>query len=205
MNTGVGINHNSTAIVTVFEVGNFDLSTYPRVGYTSVEQSIWLPHSSILSLSALGLKSSRKFVVTSGVQQASTSEVFSYDVPFPTKLNPTNQLSGRLDVVIGLHLGNYESSVRMRIGWSAAKESQWHSSTVILCKTAASHHKSLTVKITAGLVSGSLSGVASFDVQSLRRVKRFNIATFGGLIVPIQGAQFGILEYTARGGGGQTK
>jgi sugar lactone lactonase YvrE len=210
LNTGSRLSRNLT--VFTLDMGNFEFSSYPRPGFTSSEQSIWLSQSSLLCLGAWGVQSTRTVVISSGLQLASRSEIFSYDVPLLTTLSSTNmaQFSTRLiynasiSNLEGLQFGNYQSSVGSRAGVSAAELSLWLSSSVVACKTVAGHKRSLHVLVTAGIQEGSVTGAASFDLQSSSRTDTSNVPTVGGLVVSISGSHYGIFEYTARGRAGQT-
>ena len=210
LNIGARVSRNLTVLAV--DMSHFEFSTHPRTGSTSSEKSIWLSQSSLSCLGAWGVKSTHRVLITSSKQLASTSEIFSYDVPSPTTLRSTNlaQFLTRLDYNAsinnyeGLHFGNYISSLGSRAGVSASEFSHWLSSTVVACKTAVGHKRSLHIVVTAGMQKGSVTGAASFDLQSPLRTDKTNVPTAGGLVVSVDGSRYGIFENTAKGRAGQT-
>ena len=86
-----------------------------------------------------------------------------------------------------------------RIGQTGAQATSWTSDTLVVCKAAAGVGRSLLVAMTAGAVSGSMSGGASYDTSSASSLALVNEGTTGGGSVTVAGADFGTSRCAACG------
>jgi len=85
--------------------------------------------------------------------------------------------------------GRYSGSVR--VGRTAAAETEWTSDTSVVCKVVSGVEGSLAVVMSIGELAGSVSVGASYDVAGASSAMMMNKGTTGGGSMSVSGASFG--------------
>ena len=187
-------------------LGSMGRSAQVRIGGSACGASEWLSDSGILCRgTSAGAGAGLSVAVTAGLQTGSLSFAFvssnnftsvhtnvtalSYDVACLSSVSASNvPSSGRAIVtVVGRGgFGGIAGSARVRVRGTACGGSLWVSDSGILCqRTSAGAGAGLSVAVTAGLQTGSLSFALSYDVTCLSSVSASNVPSTGRAILNV--------------------
>jgi hypothetical protein len=135
-------------------IGENDYSARLRMGDSGCESSTWVSDSSVVCVVGSGVGGGGKTVtVSSGVQDGSMSEGWSYDVPVVSSVAKTNGAStGGFDVtVVGRGFGTSGYSVGVRVGGSGCERSDWVSDSSVVCGVSGGVGDGKGVVVSSGL------------------------------------------------------
>ena len=91
-------------------------------------------------------------------------------------------------------LGGY--SGRVRVGLSGCEASEWVSDSAVKCRVSSGVRGTRGVSVTVGERVGSVSEAYSFDAATLSVLRVGNRAATGSASVTVQGAGFGLVDYS---------
>jgi hypothetical protein len=178
----------STVVVTGTALGNFALTHQLCVSGSAADSSRWISDSSLAARVPSGSGTSQKTSITVGFNVGSVSLSVSYDHPsvLARACSVAANVSRSRNMALphrvmraGLAVGVHDVTLRSRILGTTTELTQWFSGSSMQCKAAQSRGilSSLSVIVTAGLLSASLSKSLSYD--ALTYVQMDN-ATIGG-------------------------
>ena len=178
--------------------GLADFSAAIRLGHTSCEATLWVGDSSIKCRTPQGIRGTRVISVTAGIQAGTSTEVFSFDIPSLSSLHPTNKAStGSASVTVqGAGFGLVDYSGGARLGLSACEATDWLSDSSVRCRVSSGVRGTRGVSVTVGERVGSVSEAYSFDAATLSVLRVGNRAATGSASVTVQGAGFGLVDYS---------
>jgi hypothetical protein len=162
---------------------------------TKCESTVWRSDVTVVCKAAAGLLRSMRIAVTSGVQVGSLTESASYDLPSPKTSNKANAPSFSRNVVdsFGSGFGKVLHTATGRTGNTQCETTLWSSDSTIICLVAAGRSRTSTFVVTAGLQSGSLSDMVSYDIAVLSSAVPRILATTGRTETTIFGSTFGTI------------
>jgi hypothetical protein len=176
-----------------------------RIGFSSVEVTRWESETSVRCTVQGGVGASWRVAITAGVFYSSFTEAYSYDLPMLSKLQDKDGKSNRPTenslavTLLGRGFASRESTLQGRPGITAAERSTWISLSNVDCKVPPQGQASLIIRVTAGLLAGSLTQVYTFDGASLSQVRPWNRPGQDSSTATIQGGMFGPSHYTRTG------
>jgi hypothetical protein len=177
--------------LTAFFFGSFDTSDGIRFGLTSSEASDWRSDSSVRAMVSYGFQTTIDFYLTANLNPGTVSQGFSYDRVLASSLEPANALVRRMEISISGH--GFSHSSRSRLGRSSCLPTLWTSASQITCLTSSGFVRTQFFIATAGLRTGTVSQVFSYDgavvtnmawsywietFQILLLFQRFNLPTY---------------------------
>ena len=186
-------------------LGEAGYSATMRVGATACEFTEWSADTELRCKAPTGVSGTYRLAVTAGMRVGTITEVLSYDAPTgwyveaDTGGNVPSGTGGGDIILIGADFATSDSSVAMRLGFTATEATEWNADTTIMCKTAGGVGGTLRVAVTAGVRSGTLTEVALYDIASVMELTwpdEGNRPAVGGFDVLIAGAGHGLLDYT---------
>eukprot|EP00960_Hanusia_phi_P075581 768441-Hanusia_phi.AAC.22 len=174
---------------------NLGLSEYSssvRIGRTSSEVTRWISTSTILCAPATGNGRSLHIAVTVGATntsdfsiEATVCDSFSYDatpILLSQRMNTGMRVKGGLTVLADENFLNFDSTLRIRIGFSDCEASEWSNTTAIHAKVSSGEKMSIKLALTICNNLGSITHVATYSSPSITQVSKANA-------VPQQSAQ----------------
>jgi hypothetical protein len=138
---------------------------------TESVSTLWRSDTSLFSLKAAGMGISVSTSVTASYQRiGSATEIFSHDgeiLLVGTQLNAPSTLSSMK--LMGANFGRTSLSLMIRLGTTSAQMTTWTSDTQCQSLQSGVGSGSLRLAVTSGLVVGTSSNLASFDLAMLLR------------------------------------
>ena len=152
----------------------WDSSPNSKLGFTASTSTTWRSDTSLSLFKAVGASGSASASVTDSYQRVGTvSEIFSHDTGdllHGTQLNTPIQLNALL--LTGMNFGQNFLSLVIRIAGTSAQKTGWTSDTQCLSLQSGGTAGSIKLSLTSGLVVGTSSNLASFDLSMLLRSNR---------------------------------
>jgi hypothetical protein len=197
---------------TVFSVTGVDFGVYSssigvRAGGSSCEASEWTSDTLVSCKVAAGVSRTLRVAVTGGVLVGTLTKAMSYHAPVVAGVNETTNhaaTGGSSMTVSGAHFGTVDTSVKARIGGTAASASVWVSDSAVVARVSAGVGGALRVAVTAGVIVGTVSEASSYDAPSVVSVAGAGtVPTTGQTSITMSGADFGTYSSSvaARAGG----
>jgi len=176
-----------------------------RLGQTACFSSAWVSDTSIsCNLIKASIGATSRIMITAAGSLGSVSHVLSFDVPAMSVSTGNSPAAHAMFLIArGNALGEFDSSVNLRVLDSAAEVTSWMSVTSVSAAVGAGSRQSQLLQITAGGLIGSITNVFSFDLPILSTIKlegnKRNVAIFGGSnTMSMSGANFGQATYSSR-------
>ena len=183
-------------------LGISDYSAKGRLGGTGCEASVWTSDSSLACRSAAGLGRSASASVTAGTQTGTVTEAASYDTSVLRSVAVSEQglldtVSGGTATLVGSWLGDAAYSGKGRVGGTGCEASVWTSDSIVECRVSSGTLRTLSLAVTVGGSTGSLTEVLSYEALSTSSVRFTNleVATTSG--VTVSGSGLGVVDSSA--------
>ena len=203
-----------TAVLLLGRV-NFPRSCTPaaRAFGTDAMSTVWSSATNVVTRIHSGSadKSHRPVTLSAGSRCSSITDMLSFDVPSLRSLAPKSMSHTRRSNTPAAHsqtlaasaisIGNWDYSMRARVGFSGASATFWASSTTLTLKQslASMGREHLSVIASVGSTSGSISGAFSYDRHVLfAETTIANAPVLENRRIRISGAGFGIADSTAQ-------
>ncbi len=189
----------SSSSVTVFGryFAPIDSSVKASIGSTAVVGSHWTSDSAIVSLPARSSGISKSIAVSVESQMGQMTNMFSFDLVTISSLKQNAPTTGALVSLFGSNFGSFDMSVRVRVGHTATRSTNWVSDTHVIAHV--SHGVGISRAVVAS-IEGSVrtsSPLFSFDIVSLSSVSSILLATSGD-VISFFGANFGTFDVSVR-------
>ena len=183
-------------------IGAASYSAKGRLGGTGCEASVWTSDSSLACRSAAGLGRSASASVTAGTQTGTVTEAASYDTSVLRSVAVSEQglldtVSGGTATLVGSWLGDAAYSGKGRVGGTGCEASVWTSDSIVECRVSSGTLRTLSLAVTVGGSTGSLTEVLSYEALSTSSVRFTNleVATTSG--VTVSGSGLGVVDSSA--------
>ena len=173
-------------------LGTWDASSRGAAGDTGCEESAWTSDSCMRCLVGPATDSSRRLLVSAGVNAGSSSAVYSLDSGAMSATSSVNRpATGALSVTVyGAGAGVGYLSLSMGVGRSACPGTVWISDTSMLCLGVDGARGTRLVTVTAGARIGSASQMYSTDAGWASGMQAVNGATSGAASVTLYGSSW---------------
>ena len=126
-------------------IGEVDYTAAVRVGSTACEATSWSSDSSVLCTSPSGVGGTLRAVITAGQRAGTITEMISYDPrPAFAEVGGGGNMpsTGAAEITVtGVDFATSDSSVAMRLGFTATEATEWIADTTIWGKTVAWHRR----------------------------------------------------------------
>ena len=176
--------------------GNFAVSLTTRQGMTAAEQTSWLSSTSLTAHIPAGFRGTLQSIVTTGAAFGSITDAISYDhvpirgpsanISHPSANFPSHPAQSI--IVTALNLSPFERSVRLRVSFSAMESTLWLSDTCTQGRHPVGVASTRTTVLTAGLQSGSITDVVSYDSTLIRNFNgTSNVPANSAQVVTVHG------------------
>lgn len=164
--------HHRGGEVVVFGLGFglIDSSINVRITGSSAESSTWLSHTTVACSCSSGISNIvSSLIVTISRKKSTYSPGFSYDKISLSSVQASNLRSWSYVglSVIGVNVGGFDLSPRVRLGGSDAVSSVWISDTCLLCKLSPGFHENPQLVVTLASQQSTMSGCTSYDIPSI--------------------------------------
>ena len=212
-------NHSPRSIgIAGANFGVFDTSPKSRLALTAAESTEWVNDISLAGKAASGVGSMPSLVLTISGARANSSKVYTYSPSFRYDLSTSSSVVGSNSppsatnvavTLAGRNFGQADYSATVTFGHTLTPSSTWISDTsfVALVPQGVGSAISLTHSLDAsGTPQSVLHHTISYDVPlATDIVKDVPYPPFGGSHLSITGANFGVVDYSARGWVGDTE
>eukprot|EP00292_Cryptomonas_paramecium_P001669 CAMPEP_0113679554 /NCGR_PEP_ID=MMETSP0038_2-20120614/10723_1 /TAXON_ID=2898 /ORGANISM="Cryptomonas paramecium" /LENGTH=1045 /DNA_ID=CAMNT_0000597627 /DNA_START=986 /DNA_END=4119 /DNA_ORIENTATION=- /assembly_acc=CAM_ASM_000170 len=198
---------SSSVTITGSMFGLVDTSGMGRVGGSGVEATEWESESSVRCKVGLGSGASAYVSLSAGLRIGSGSFVVSHDAGAWSGVVRSNiGGTGSMSVtVVGSALVGVWRSLAARVGGSAASATEWGSESSVVSRAVFGAWRSAGFVLSAGLRSGSVSGVVSYDRTTASGSVGGNVASTGSVVVSLYGSGFGgVADGSVKGRIGQS-
>ena len=138
-------------VLTGADYGLCDFTPSVQV-VSACSSTTWTSDSVVSCRMAQGFLSGQDVSITVGVSTGSLTDALSFDVPVITSMNNSNARAtgGSSISLTGLDFGFYDSSSRMRMGYTACQASVWTSDSSMTCTIPSGFYQSLTMTLSVG-------------------------------------------------------
>eukprot|EP00961_Rhodomonas_salina_P288870 3903804-Rhodomonas_salina.1 len=181
-------------------LGSVEVSQTSRFGGSAGEASGWISDSSIVCAVPSSASGTTTVVLTASSLVASLSQALSFEkATVGTVFYNTSALVN----ITGSNFGSWDISSTAQLGGTACESSEWSSTSSVLCKGADGFARTVSVVMTGGLSTGSLSEAISFDSPVMQSVADGNLDIGGATLLSLSGSMFGSSDYSSsvRAGG----
>jgi hypothetical protein len=177
-----------------------------REGHTGCEATQWESETSVRCLVTLGVRGTRRVVMTVGERGGSVTQGWSVDVGAFSVMRRQNRAgTGSASVTVhGASMGLVTYTGQAREGHTGCEATQWESETSVRCLVTHGARGTRRVVMTVGERGGSVTQGWSVDVEGLSVMRRQNRAGTGSASVTVHGASMGLVTYTGRAREGHT-
>mmetsp|Transcript_29238 Transcript_29238/g.45802 ORF Transcript_29238/g.45802 Transcript_29238/m.45802 type:complete len:574 (+) Transcript_29238:293-2014(+) len=208
----INVCSTGSASVTVHgrSLGAGMYSGISRIGGSGSERTLWESETTMqCQVGASSRSGSQQGILTVGLQTGSLSEAMSLENVGMHELGRSNAMgrTGSTSVTVyGISLGVRDPSLRSTGGGTGCEATGWESASSMRCQAGASVPAgSLTVSVTVGSRTGTMSEVVSSDMVGVSGVSRTNLDGSTGLVsLTIQGRGLVMSEYSGSSRVGQT-
>lgn len=142
-----------------------------RLTASSTESSTWLSCTAVACSCSSGTSSNvSSLIVTINMEKSTFSSSFSYDQIFLSSVQMSNlrRWSSVGLTVIGVNVGGFGLSPRIRLGESDSVSTSWISDTSVSCKLSPGFHVNPELVVTLNRQQSTMSGCVSYDMPSVQ-------------------------------------
>jgi len=131
-------------------MGHLGDSQAGRIGGSSCEQTLWQADTVLLCKVPAGMRGTRKIIATTGQQDGTRTEIFSYDKEGVSSMGPLNAAGTGAQIVTisGNRFGMKDYTDKVRLGFTSCEYSRWISDSTVLSLSAAGIQSTRRVMIT---------------------------------------------------------
>lgn len=191
--------------ILLTNLGLSSASPASRVGFTAYEVTCWISGSSLLALTAFGLKTGISVITSVGETTGSQTQSFTFDNLFldVAIIRSTNipKAGVALDLSFIGHKFSFSNfSPRVIAGLTFCETSRWYSDSCISCR-APQGTEVQGIHLLSAVIMGMTVAVTkrmSYDALSLSGCQMANANTRGRFFLTVHGSTFGIASYTQR-------
>eukprot|EP00960_Hanusia_phi_P076630 768590-Hanusia_phi.AAC.1 len=180
--------------------GMFADSQEGRLGGSSCERSVWKADTSLYCKSPAGIQGTRQIVVSSGIQDGSRTEIFSYDIEGITKTISSNlATTGSVQfTIMGYNFGFQDYTQRMQVGVSATELTVWTSDSSVASLSPSGVQRSHSLTLTVGEQIRRLTNtrIVTYDQPGLSNLCAANVPSTSSVHLTVLGKNLGITSYS---------
>eukprot|EP00961_Rhodomonas_salina_P206898 2793198-Rhodomonas_salina.1 len=187
----------SKLVVLGKNIGVFDSTPSVSHSVTSCEETKWLSDKSIVCRSASrSVRGTALTVLTAATASATQTEASSFDLHRLAALQVQNSAISNSNgaILYGTSFAERSYTPEARAGLSSSELTLWISDSVIHCQYAAGVLSSLTLSVTSGQKTASLTEALSFDTSQSPPLRNgqycVNLASTGANILTLFGSGF---------------
>jgi len=190
----------SGSVSVTFSGASSGYSGYsPRAAIgTGFVSSRWVSSSSTLCKTVSGVGGSRNVLLSVDIRVSTLSNHFSFDTPGVYNQNPMNlPKSGSISVtLVGYSSGFTRPSSAVAIDASACSASVWLSDSSVATKpmSGSAIHLSVTTMLSVAVQRGSITSLASYDIQQVSSLGRYNGPRLGNIVISVLGTSIGTFD-----------
>ena len=164
---------------------------------TAVASSDWFSETSLLCKPIKGETQTYRFVVTFGQRHGSASQIFSFDSSTLYQTGSQNIASTRENVTVnGLNIGRVDLTPSQRFGATTSEKTRWRSDTEVMATISRGFFSTRQHVVTSGMLSGSVTGLLSFDSPVAERLHVANARSTGSVSITVAGNAFAHVHMT---------
>ena len=176
-------------------------SSQTRVGGTGCEATAWVSETVVVCAAYFGGLGTVRVSVTAGQRAGSLTEMASFDGPGVSSvlvgLLANRGSTGSTSVTLsGIGFGTVGTSASGKVGATGCESSEWTSSSSVRCLTAAGVRGTVRVGVTAGVRTGSVTELGSYDGPRASSALMRNGASTGSASVTVAGSGMGTADYS---------
>ena len=152
------------------DFGLTDSTINIRLTGSSTESSAWLSYTAVACSCSSGISSLvSSLIVTISRHKSTLSSSFSYDHISLSSVQASNlkRWSSVGLSVIGVNIGGFGLSPRIRLGGSDSVLTSWTSDTFVSCKLSPGFHENPQLVVTLARKQSTMSGCVSYDMPSI--------------------------------------
>ena len=152
------------------DFGLTDSTINIRLTGSSTESSAWLSYTAVACSCSSGISSLvSSLIVTISRHKSTLSSSFSYDHISLSSVQASNlkRWSSVGLSVIGVNIGGFGLSPRIRLGGSDSVLTSWISDTFVSCKLSPGFHENPQLVVTLARKQSTMSGCVSYDMPSI--------------------------------------
>eukprot|EP00960_Hanusia_phi_P066140 766326-Hanusia_phi.AAC.4 len=183
---------NTLVTSTGLNLGQNIMTITSRIGETRCQSSFWHSDTSVLCKIPSYSGSTKKFIVSLGLQASSLSQVLSYSTSSLSSVFPANLL--QCTTILFATVSVYENSPMSRIGKSSSESTAWLSTTSLRVCTSSSVTRLRTQSVIATLSSltETTTHSVSFDSSVLSSLRQANMPVTGSKQIFLTGTSLGL-------------
>ena len=187
-------------------LGSTSYTNDARLGNSGCEQTEWVSDSIVKCIAAGGVRGTLSAVVTASGYIGTLSETFSYlCIPFvQTHVRSNLPSVGRVTLELDSRaILNGDYTARVKIGETSSTNTRWISDSAVICTVPAGRDDQVTMVMTAGLQTGTVSQVLTYDLTQLAEAldeheRALNMPTSGNYALTMRGLDFGTFSTSPR-------